>query len=107
MNPARVREYFDRYTYKVGLEHGVTSLYQAYNRCSDSKKAAWTSIKLQAAKDEGRFVSVITHGRQYYTAGYYYIKDKEYYFKVFTASDTGVLHLGQNDILELKKQGML
>ena len=104
---AKLREYFDRYTYNVGLDHGTTGLSQVYNKCSEIKKNAWYCIRKNCVENNGRFLSIITHSQKYFTAGYYFIKDKEFYFRLFLPSDSGVLHLGQNDILELKKQGML
>lgn len=107
MNHIKAREYFDRYTYNIGFEHGTISLHQAYNKYSDKKHAAWKEIQDECTAFEGHHLSVITHCRQSFTAGYWFIKNKEYYFRVHTPSSSGVLHLGPGDILELKKQGML
>ncbi len=103
----KLRAYFDRYTYNVGFEHGTTSLCQAYNKCSDEKKRIWQDIKKDCVNNEGRFLSIISYNQKYFTAGYFFIKDKEFYFKLFLPSGTGILHLGSNDKIELKRQGML
>ena len=106
MNHIKAKEYFDRYTYNVGLD-GTKCLDNVYVKYSDKKRDAWKEIQGECTAFEGHHLSVITHGPQYFTAGYWFIKNKEYYFRVHTPSSSGVLHLGPGDILELKKQGML
>lgn len=105
IDPIDIRIYFDKYTYNVGL-YGVKHLSDCYNKCSAEKKDIWKNISSDCFHFNGHFLSIITCSRYYFTAGYYFIKDGEYYFKVFTPSDSGVLHLGQNDIIELKRQRM-
>lgn len=105
MYPAKIREYFDRYTYNVGLR-GTQRIDQAYGTFSSKKAASWNKICGDCIDLHGHYLTVITHNGWYYSAGFLYKIDEAYYFRVYTASDRGEMRLSNNDIIELIRQGM-
>lgn len=107
MSPSDVRAYFDRYTYNIGFR-GTQSIDQAYGRYSSKKASLWAQIKDFCTKDNGHYLTVISHNGWYFTAGYLFKKDNDIYFRCFIPTDWhGIMKLSYNDMFELKRQGII
>jgi len=103
MNRAKIRAYFDRYTYNFGFE-GVRTLDNCYKECSTTKRAIWQDHK---NKNPGaKYMSVITHNCQSFTMGWLEKDGDDIYFRVETRADSGKMLLGPNEKVELKRQGI-
>lgn len=103
MNRAKIRAYFDKYTYNVGLE-GVRTLDNCYKECSTTKRAIWQDHK---NKNPGaRYMSVITHNCHSFTMGWLEKDGDDIYFRVETRAESGKMLLGSNEKIELKRQGI-
>lgn len=103
MNRAKIRAYFDRYTYNIGFE-GVRTLDNCYKECSTTKRAIWQDHR---NKNPGaKYMSVITHNCHTFTMGWLEKIDNSIYFRVETRTESGKMLLGPDEKIELKRQGI-
>lgn len=106
MNRIRIREYFERYTYNVGIS-GVRTLTDCYSKPSNTKVSIWQGHKDR--NPNARYMSVITFNCTVFSMGWV---EKEngsdnLYFRVETKGDSGKLLLGPNEKIELRRAGIL
>lgn len=109
LSRSEVLEYFDRYTFNVGLD-GCRDLNDCYKRCSETKYDIWATVKAEMDMVNGKHLSVITYNPFAFTCGFIYTDNthetKRIRFRVYTPSHTCDIELGPNELIELKRQGI-
>lgn len=97
-----VRDYWQKYL--NGLQnHGTRILSVACGNSSGVKKAIWKTICSEFTRNNGHYLSIISHNVYMFNAGHVYKHQNKLYFKLITLTVDELLELNTDDLALLDK----